>query len=515
MTITPLHTTRRALLGAVGALALPGGAFAQAGAPQRGGVLKIATRGLDTSDPHRHTGSVVVQQAYVEGLTSIAANGEVEPFLAEAWEISHGGRAIALRLREGVRFHDGSAMTSAEVVANFERYRSRIRGGTLAEPMRQIEAVETPDAHTVVVRLRAPYAPFLNLISEFWVLSPNSPGWEGTISQPIGTGPFTFGQWVPNVRLTALAFRSYWQRGRPYVDAVEFDLRDNADHSIALRAGDAHIARVRQDRLAVLARDPNIRIARMKDSTWYFVSFNNRRPRPPFDDIRVRRAVAHALDRRGFMNFVAGPDGVVGNQMVLPSHANFSRELAEADPYGQPDLARAQALLREAGVDPRQVRVEMLSWQQAYAQVVVQMVAQLGFQVNHVALDDIGAQRRAGQYDWDLAVFSSGPRPDVFLRFVRLMSDGPNPTLWGGIQDPELDAMIRAAVAEPEPARRIGLYNQAYRRVLDRHYFIVLGHSQDVIAHRAEVQGWEPGFTWSPHWASGGIAGTWLARERG
>lgn len=503
--------SRRRLLIGAGSIALTGGVAAQDNPKQqRGGVLKIATRSLDTSDPHRHTGSVVVQQAYVEGLTSIAANGDVEPFLAEAFEISNGGRVITLRLRRGVKFHDGSAMTSAEVAANFDRYRTKIQRGALAEPMKQIEAVETPDSHAVVVRLKEPYAPFLNLCSEFWVVSPNSPGWDSTITKPIGTGPFVFGQWTPNARLTATAFRDYWQSGRPYMDSVEFDLREEADHSIALRAGDAHIARVRKDRLPALARDPAIRLGKIKDSTWYFVSFNNRKPRAPFDDLRVRRAIAHSLDKAGFMNFVAGPDGIVGNQMVLPTHSLFDRAMQERDPYGKPNLDKARELVAEAGVNPAKVKVELISWQQSFAQVPAQMIAKLGFEVNHVALDDVGAQRRAAQYDWDVAVFSSGPRPDVFLRFVRLMSEGPNPTLWGGIQDSEFDALVRAAVAEPHAAKRNALYNNAYQRVLDKHYFIVLGHSQDILAHRSEVHGWEPGFTWSPHWASGGIAQTWI-----
>jgi ABC-type transport system substrate-binding protein len=507
--------SRRHLLLGAGASALPAGAWAQAPAT-RSGTLKIRTRGLDTADPHRHTGSVAVQQAYVEGITSIAADGSVEPFLAEAFETTHDGRVITLRLRDGVRFHDGSLMTSAEVLANFERYRTRIRGGMLAEPMRQAESVEAPDARTIIVRLKQPYAPFLHLCSELWVLSPNSPGWEATITRPIGTGPFTFGTWVPNARFHAPAFDGYWQPGKPYLAAVEFDLRESGDPSLALRAGDLHIASVGRDRLAALSRDPNIRIGKLKDSQWFFISFNNRNPRAPFDDIRVRRAVAHALDKPGFMRFVAGDDGIVTNQMVIPGNANFDRAMHAADPYARPDIDRARALLREAGVDPARVRVELISWQNSYSQVAAQMVARLGFQVNHVALDDIGAQRRAGQYDWDLAVFASGPRPDVFLRYVRLMSDGPNPTLWGGIQDPELDAMIRAAVAEPDPAKRAAAYRTAYARVLDRHYFIVLGHTQNLIASRAEVEGWDPGFTWSPHWASGGIAQVRLSgRGRG
>lgn len=512
MTSPSFAASRRDVLVGASAFALAGLAPAMA-APRRGGVLKVSTRGLDTSDPHRHTGSVVVQQAYAEGLTSIAADGTLEPFLAQSIEISDAGRIVAFRLREGVLFHDGTKMTSAEVGANFVRMRDQIGRGTLSAPIQQTESLETPDARTVVFRLREPYSPLLNLFSEFWVLSPNSPGWNGTITKPIGTGPFVFGAWTPNASLTATRFDRYWQEGRPYVDAVAFDLREDADHSVALRAGDTHIARVRRERVAALSRDPAISLGKLGDSTWYFLAFNNRNPRPPFNDLRVRRAVAHALDKRGFMNFVAGADGVPGNQMVLPAHPNFNPDQAAVDPYRAPDLAKAKALLAEAGVEPEKVTVEAISWQQAYAQIPVQMVAQLGFKVNHQALDDVGAQRRAERYDWDIAVFSSGPRPDVFLRFVRLMSDGPNPTLWGGIQDAEMDAIVRAAVAEPDVVKRKALYTRAYQRVLDRHYFVVLGHSQEIIAWQRSVQGFQPGFTWSPNWASGGIAHAWLAAQ--
>lgn len=130
------------------------------------------------------------------------------------------------------------------------------------------------------------------------------------------------------------------------------------------------------------------------------------------------------------------------------------------------------------------------------------MVRQLGFKVNHVALDDLGAQNRLGQYDWDMNAMASGPRADIFLRFVRLMSDGPNPVLWGGIQDPELDAVIKAAVAETDEQTRKDLYLEAWDRVMDNYYTVVLGHAANTIAIREEVAGYEPGFTWSPNWAT-------------
>ena len=394
--------------------------------------------------------------------------------------------------------------------ANIERVRDRIRGGWLAGAMRLITRIETPNSATVVLHLSEPYAPLLTSLSELWIVSPRSPGWDAMVTRPAGTGPFLFGQWQPNVRLLAPANPRYWRPGQPRLEAVQFDLRGDVDKGLALRAGDLHIADVPQDVAGQLRGDPRFTVQGLRDTTWYFVAFNNRRPRPPFDNPLVRRALAHALDKPGFMRFVAGEAGIATNQMVAPGNLYFDRALHDSDPYAAPDLARARALLEEARVDPARTRIEMISWQEPYAQAVVQMIRRLGFQVTHTALDDIGAQRRLGQYDWDLCCMASGPRADVFLRWVRLMSDGPNPVLWGGIQDPELDSMIRAAAAEPALEPRRALYARAWARVAERHYFIVLGHAANQIAWRREVTGYSTGFTWSPHRWDGGLAATSL-----
>lgn len=210
------------------------------------------------------------------------------------------------------------------------------------------------------------------------------------------------------------------------------------------------------------------------------------------------------------MSFVGGATGVVTNQLVAPGNVYFDQALHDADPHRKADLDKAKALLAEAGVRPEQHTIEFVSWQQSYTQVVVQMVRKLGFQVNHVALDDLGAQKRLGQYDWDMNAMSSGPRADIFLRFVRLMSDGPNPVLWGGIQDPDLDALITAAVQQPDLAKRKASYLEATRRIDEKGYMYVLGHAPELIAVRKGVSGYEPGFTWACHWASGGVADTSL-----
>ena len=478
---------------------------------RRGGVLKYATLGLDTSDPHRHTGSIAVQQLYVEALTSIGSDGNVEPFLAESFEVSEDGKSYTFRLREGVKFHNEETLTASDVVANIERVKSKVSGGWLASAMKLVSAVAAPDARTVVLTLQEPYAPLLNLMSELWILSPASEGWADTIRTPIGTGPFRFGRWQPKVKLVAPAHKAYWRAGMPYLDAIEADLRDDVDMALALRAGDLHVAKVSHEVAAQLGRSADIAISSIKDTSWYFVSFNNRSPRPPFNDLRVRQAIAYAVDKTAFMRFAAGGTGVVTNQMVAPGNIYFDKAQHDADRHAKPDLEKAKALLLEAGVKPAETRIELVSWQENYPQVVVQMVRRLGFQVNHVALDDLGAQKRLGQYDWDLAVMSSGPRADIFLRYVRLMSDGPNPVLWGGVQDPEFDKLVRTAIAEPGLTGRKALYAKAWQRALDNYYTVVLGHASDTIGFRRQVKGYEPGFTWSPNWAGGGIAQTWLS----
>ncbi|NYE24542.1 ABC transporter substrate-binding protein [Pigmentiphaga litoralis] len=491
-------------------LALP--AYAQpaaGGAPRRGGTLKLALLGLDTADPHRHSGSIAVQQVYAETLTSIGDDGTAKPFLAERYDVSEDGKTYTFHLRRNVKFHNGRTMTARDVQANMERVRDKVKSGWLSGAMKLVQTITTPDDTTVVVALSESYAPLLNLLSELWIVAPESEGWDATIRKPIGTGPFTFGQWQPNVRFTAPAFKQYWQAGLPYLDAVQFDLRGDQDNSLLLRSGDLDIGYVRQDKVASLRSD-RIATQPLGDTAWYFMSFNNRKPRALMQDARVRQAIAMSMDKRTFMNFVGGSDALTSNQPVRPKTFYWDAGVEQRDPYAAPDLAKARALLQTAGVVPGDHTLKMVSWQNDYSQVAAQMVRQLGFKIDHQALDDIGAQRALGQYDWDITPMNSGPRSDVYLRYARFLSDGPSPMLWGGIQDKELDRLIGVASASSSSALARSNYLAAWQRVLDNQYFVGLGHSADMIGVGTRVQGYRTGFTWSQNRVDGGLARTWL-----
>jgi ABC-type transport system substrate-binding protein len=485
---------------------------ARAETPQRGGVLKIATLGLDTSDPHRHTGSIGVQQVYVEALTSIAADGSVKPFLAESYEVSPDGRTYTFTLRKGVQFHNGRVLTAKDVAANFERVQKTVSKGWLASAMKQVDGFEAKGDTTFIVHMKKPYAAFLNLISELWIIAPESEGWNDSITKPIGTGPFMFGKWVPNATFLAPRFPHYWQKGLPYLDAVEFDLRGSKDNDLALRSGDLQIALVNRDKIPSLTKDPNIGIQNLKDTSWYFWTFNNRKPNKPLDNVRVREAISYALDKTAYMRFIAGDQAIISNQMVIPGNFYFDAELNKSDKHAKSDLTKAREILKAEGVNPEDITLKVVSWQKQYAEVAVQMIKKLGFKVNHLSLDDLGAQNELAKYDWDLCIMHSGPRADIFLRYVRMMSDGPNPVLWGGVQDPTYDEIVNRAITTVDADKRRALYLDAWKRVMDNYYTVVAGHAANAIGVRTEVKGYDTGFTWSQNRVDSGLAFTWLKK---
>ena len=479
-----------------------------------GGTLKLGWGTLDTSDFHRHTGTISIPHPFAETLTSLSKDGQPKPFLAESWQVSDDGLTYTFKIRRGVKFHNGREMTAADVMANFERIRDKVSRGWLTTAMKQVEGFSTPDAHTFVVKLTAPFAPFLNLIAEAWILAPESEGWDKTITKPIGTGPFVFGEWVPQLTLKGPKFDGYWMEGKPYVDVIEFDLREVADRSLGLRAGDYHAAAIPLKKVKAVKKDAGADVAFRGDTGWSFWSFNTRKPKPPFDNVRVRQAIAHAMDKRALLKIAADDYGIKTNQMVVKGNFYYDAELGADDRHAAVDFERAKAILAEEGVKAADHTVRVISHQNSkYAPPTLQMIRMLGFKVEHKSYDDLGYQKALSEYEWDLFPGRSGPRNDIFLRFVRMMSDGPNPHLWGGVQDPEYDALVRKAISTTDAEARRRAYRAAWQRVMDNYYTVVIGHAPAAYGIRTELKDFTIGFNTSAHRVDGGVAFAWIERR--
>jgi ABC-type transport system substrate-binding protein len=492
-------TTTAPAAGAAAATAPADGAAAPTSAPaaqkpaasagRQGGTLVVRVGDIQTPDAHRETGSFNWPQATSEGLTGIAGDGSIKPRLAERWEVADS-KVYTFYLRKGVRFHNGREMTADDVRQNFERINS-IERAWLKATTSKIEKYDVVDPYTIKMTLSEPYAPFLALISEGWILAPESPGWSGNISAPIGTGAFAWQEFVPKTQLTLKKHDTFWRAGAPSFDEVVGRFSEG-DPVVALKSGDVHLASISRDQVDALQNESNVRVITNKASTWWFLSFNNRKPRPPFDDVRVRRAIVSTLDKAKLSELQGGKNGIVANQMALPGSFYYDDKLA--DTYAKPDVEAGKKLLAEAGVDANKTKIVMpVNGDPRVPQAVAAMIGQLGFDVDLQVADDLATETRLLKWDWDAYYASSGPRTDIALRYVRMMSDGPNPGLWGGVQDPEYDKLVKQAWATIDDQQRRAVYLQAWQRVMDGVYTFVTGHSLSTYGVRNEVENLELG----------------------
>ena len=494
------------------AITLAGAALAD-GHAQYGGTLKLGWGTLDTSDFHRHTGTISIPHPFAETLTTLSKDGQPKGLLAESWEVSDDGLTYTFKIREGVKFHNGRDMTAADVLANFERIRNEVSRGWLTTAMNQVESFSTPSEYEFEVKLTDPFAPFLNLIAEAWILAPESEGWDENITKPIGTGPFIFEEWIPQLTLKGPKFDDYWMDGKPYADAIEFDLREVADRSLGLRAGDYHAASIPLNKVAAVEKDDETSVEFRGDTGWYFWSFNTKNPKPPFDNVRVREAISYAMDKDALLKIAAGDYGIKTNQMVVEGNFYFDEALGGEDKHELVDFDKAKAILAEEGVNPADHTVRVISHQNSkYAPPTLQMIRLLGFNVENQSYDDLGYQKALSEYEWDLFPGGSGPRNDVFLRFVRMMSDGPNPHLWGGVQDTEYDDLVKGAISTTDPQTRWDKYRAAWQRVMDNYYTVVIGHAPAAYGVRNELKDFTIGFNTSAHRADGGVAFAWIEK---
>src|SRR5438874_3919716 len=289
----------------------------------------------------------------------------VVPDLAESWTISPDGLVYMLRLRQGVRFHDGSPMTSRDVKASYDKIAfpsanvvSMRKGAYTA-----IEVVETPDPQTVVFRLKWPQASFLtNLASPYnWIFKADilarDVRWYET--NVMGTGPFKFVEHVKGSHWVGRKNPDYWDKSRPYLDGYR---------ALFISSSSAQVAAIRGERAHVQFRGftPSERDSlvqalgskiTVQESPWdclSLVAINHERK--PFDDKRVRRALTLAIDRyEGSKNLsrIAVVKDVAGIQVPGTPSATPPPELEKLAGYGR-DIGKARAearrLLREAGV---------------------------------------------------------------------------------------------------------------------------------------------------------------------
>ena len=323
-------------------------AFSQT--PIKGGSLMVCQPaeppGLDPTAGTEAAIDRVVYANIYEGLVKVDSSGVFLPGLANGWNISADGLVYTFNLRKGVVFHNGETFDAAVAKWNLERAAKPENGNIHPEYFNGIESIATPDSHTLTIRLKAVDALFIAHMAEGDAVMLPMKGYEDAKSNPIGTGPFKFVKWVRGDRVEMVRFDGYWNPFLPYLNRVTFRfISDPAAQIAALKAGDIDVIGyiAAPESAMMLEKDKRFKVFAGTTTGEVIMSTNNQAA--PFDNLLVRRAMAHAIDRQAVVDLVMFGYGTPIGSHWSPS-TPYYKDLTGRYPY---DPEKARALLKEAG----------------------------------------------------------------------------------------------------------------------------------------------------------------------
>ncbi len=335
----------------------------QAAEPKYGGTI-IHGRGGDSVglDPSHETDgeSLNVARNIFDTLVRYKEEStEIEPALATSWEISPDGLVYTFKLRQGVKFHDGTPFNAEAVVFSFDRQLNPDKYPELKEtgPYKYwlgmsmgdiVKSVEAVDEFTVRFTLKRREAPFLaNLGMHFAsIVSPTALK-KLTVDftrHPVGTGPFKFVEWIKDDRIVLEANPDYWD-GRPYLDKVIFRaIPDNTTRLLELKSGaiDVMVFPNPED-IKLIEADPNFKVLRQPGMNIGYLAMHTEKK--PFDNVKVRRAINHAINKKAIVDTIYEGLGTVAKNPLPPILWGYNDQIQDYE-Y---DPNKAKELLKEAG----------------------------------------------------------------------------------------------------------------------------------------------------------------------
>jgi peptide/nickel transport system substrate-binding protein len=423
-------------------------------------------------------------------------NFNLVPAVAESWDIPDPQTYI-FHLRPGIRFHDGRPLTAKDVKWTLDTMRDgslrTIKGATY----KLVDRVETPDDFTFVLHLREPFAPLLwNLSDGAFGIVPYGSGADFK-NNPIGSGPFRFVQFDPDSQVIVERNDGYWGP-RARLERVRFAVvSDATTRALELRKGSADFAATNSlppDMVAALARDPNIVVQRHPGTSLNYLAFNLRDP--VLKDVRVRQAIAYAIDRKTILHYLLGDSGRLAASVLPPEHWAYDPELVQY-PY---DPGKANALLDAAGYargkDEARFHLTMKTstdeTTRLLAAVLQQQLRQAG-----IALEIRSFEFGTFYSDITKGTFQlyslrwigySNQDPDIFEDAFHSASFSPKRANRGYYFNPELDRLVEEGRRTLDQRQRERIYAEVQRILARDLPYIDLWYLDNVLIHTARVR---------------------------
>ncbi len=312
------------------------------------GTVRVALgTTLSQLDPAKTTigDEYVYVHLLFNGLSRIDPDMTVKPDLAESWTASADLKTWTFKLRQGVKFHHGRVMDAEDVVATMKRILDPATGSRARTSLSMVEGVSASDPMTVEFKLNIPYAGFADIFADRQLRIVPKDKLAELSTQPIGTGPFMFKSWSPGDRLELVKNPDYFEKGLPKLDGATLRIiPESAARMAALESGAIDIVwSMPYEAVDKLKTSATARADSVSTPTWDGVILNN--DRPPFNDVRVRKALALTIDKAAIVELALFGQGDPTFSPIPPSHPYFNKSLKAA----APDIAQAKKLLAEAG----------------------------------------------------------------------------------------------------------------------------------------------------------------------
>ena len=449
--------TAKSIVAAAAFALMAGGAYAQARTDLVLGMV-LEPPHIDPTAGAAAAIDEVVYSNVFEGLTKIGPNGEVEPGLAESWEISDDGKVYTFKLREGVKFHDGSDFNAEDVKFSLDRARAADSTNAQKALFEQIENVEAVDPTTVRVTLKQPQGSFLYNMGwgDAVIVAPETA--DANKENPVGTGPVRFDNWAKGSSITLVKADDYWG-DEVALERAEFRIiPDPAAATAALLAGDvqAFPNMPAPEALPQFEADPRFEVVVGSTEGETILTMNNKKP--PFDDPKVRQAVSHEIDRQAIIDGAMFGYGTPIGSHFAPHNPAYV-DLTGTYPH---DPEKAKSLLAEAGHENIQATLKLPppTYARRGGEIIASQLRDVGINVEIIPVE--WAQWLEGVFtnkDFDLTIVSHTEPNDINIY--------GREDYYFQYDNPEFDKVMQELDATADEAKRNELYAQAQRIIAE------------------------------------------------
>jgi peptide/nickel transport system substrate-binding protein len=413
-------------------------------------------------DPTAGAAAAIDEVTYAnvfEGLTRFGPDGSILPALAESWDIAPDGLSWTFTLREGATFHDGNALTAEDVLFSFDRAMAEDSVNAQKQLFAGINEVTAIDDRTVEIGLDAPKGALLFNLAWGDAVIVSSLSAETNRTDPVGSGPFRFAQWVQGDRVELERNDAYWGEA-PALERIVFKfIADPTAAFAAMMAGDVDAFPVfpAPENLAQFEADPRFSVIVGSTEGETILAMNN--AKAPLDDIRVRRAISHAIDRQAIIDgAMFGYGTPIGSHFAPhhPAHVDLTA-MSEFDP----DAARA--LLDEAGVSDLRLRLALPppSYARRGGEIIASQLRAVGIETDIVTMEWAQwLEQVFTNKDFDLTIVSHTEPLDIEI-YAR-------PDYYFGHRDPVVLALMSGLDAMTDPEDRNEVLRAVQTRVADQ-----------------------------------------------